>query len=520
MTHAASLDTPRRTAPARLVRRQAATQLVVRDQPLILLAGELRNSSAACVDDVQRHFDRLVRLNLNAVLAPVSWELIEPEEGRYDFTLFDAMVQAARERDLHLIPLWFGTLKNAISCYVPRWVKTDLTRFPRAQTTPGRSSWTVSPFCDEALRCGQRAFAAVMARLRELDADHGTAPMVQVENEPGILGGTRDRGPEAERAFAQPVPEALVQYLHERVDRLDPWLAQRWQQNGQRRAGSWSELFGRDADELFMAWHIARFVGQVAAAGRAEYDLPMFANAWLPKGPGYQPGQYPSGGPLARLIDVWRAAAPSLDVLAPDIYQDDFRGHCEAFHRREKPLLIPEARHDAAAAGRALYALGRHAAIGFAPFAIDDCPADHPIGEMYHYLRHLLPTLAEAQAAGRVTAFLQQADEERFTAELGRFRFVARSAGSLTDVQVPGAALILQLDGDVFSALGRNLIVTFEPRDPQEHTAALIWLDEGRYEHNDWQPIRRLNGDESAHGTGLLMADRWCSYQFALHSYT
>jgi len=485
----------------------------------ILLGGELRNSSASSVTDIETRFAQVARLNLNTVLAPVSWELLEPEEGRFDFTLIEAMLEAARRHELRLAPLWFGTLKNAISCYAPPWVKTDADRFPRAQTTPARGSWAVSVFYEPIVEADGRAFAALMRRLHELDPDAQAVPMVQVENEPGILNGARDRGPAAERAFAEPVPDALMKHMIAQGSSLHPKLAEVWRDAGQCQAGTWTKVFGRHADELFMAWHIARFVDRVAAAGRIEHELPMFANAWLCKGPGYLPGQYPSGGPLAWLMDVWRAAAPHLDLIAPDIYQDDFRGHCADFDRPGNPLLIPEARNTPAAAANALYAIGAHGAIGFAPFAIDDCPPDHPLGEVYAHLSALMPVLTEARRTGRTTAFLQQEDDGRYQAQLGGVRFVARPAKPLHEVDVPGVALIVALNGKEFVALGRNLIVTFEPTTSYCTAAELLWLEEGTFEHGQWAAHRRLNGDETAHGSGLLMHDNWCCYRFAVHEH-
>jgi hypothetical protein len=484
-------------------------------------AGELRNSSATSPADIERSFARVAALHANAVLAPVPWALVEPEEGVFDLSLVDEMHAAAQRHGLCWVPLWFGTLKNAISCYAPPWVKTDPQRFPRAETTPGRGSWQVSVFHEAIADADARAFATVLRRIRELDPDGTAVPMAQVENEPGILNAARDRCPAAERAFDQPVPEALAQRLAESGEEIEPRLLDAWHRSGGRTDGTWSELFGRDADEIFMAHHIARFVDRVAAAGKAEHAIPMFANAWLSKGPGYQPGQYPSGGPLPWLLDVWRAAAPHLDALAPDIYQDNFRGYCAAYHRRNNPLLIPEARNTPAAAANALYAFGAHGAVLFAPFAIDECADDHPLAEAYARLGEIAAPLRAALDAGRATAVLQQEDSGRYEAELAGLRFVARPSQTLSEAGVPGVAVILALDdaGETFLALGRNLIVALEPADGASSAAELLWLEEGAFDNGTWTPHRHLNGDETAHGTGLLFGDRFVCYRFAAHAH-
>jgi hypothetical protein len=463
--------------------------------------------------------DRLAALHLNTVLAPLYWELIEPREGQFDFALLDGLVQGARRRGLHLVLLWFGTLKNAISCYTPEWVKTDLRRFPRAESVPGRSSWTVSPFCEEAARCDARAFAAVMRRIRELDGEAHTVVMMQVENEPGILNAPRDTCPLAQAAFAAPVPAELFAYLDARRAALLPELDAIWAAGGRRASGTWAQVFGEGADEVFMAWHTGQFLERVAAAGRAEYDLPMFANAWLIQGPGYKPGQYPSGGPVSKMMDVWRAAAPHIDLLAPDIYHQDFRAMCASYTRSGNPLLIPEARHEPVAAANALYAFGRHDAVGFSPFGIDDVTPPHPLIETYRTLGGMAGLIVEAQGTGRMTAFLQQADREQWQAILDGARFRARTSRTLAECRVPGAAILLSLGSGEFVAAGRNLLLTFEPVDPVLHTAELVYLDEGVYENNQWRTGHRLNGDETAHGTGVLLGEALQTCRFRLHTY-
>jgi hypothetical protein len=264
---------------------------------------------------------------------------------------------------------------------------------------------------------------------------------------------------------------------------------------------------------------MARFVEQVAAAGRAAYALPMFANAWLIAGPGYQPGQYPSGGPVSKLLDVWRAAAPSLALLAPDIYLQDFRSECASYTRGGNPLLIPEAANGPVAAANALYAVGRHHALCFSPFAIDDLATDHPLGASYRLLADLWPLLGDACGSERLTGFLQQADEESWTAELGGFRFKARTRQPLAKLPVPGAALLLQVGEAEFLAAGRNLIFTFEPLAAGMRMAELLWLDTGDVRRGVWLPTRRLNGDETFHGSGVAFGERLEAARFRLHAY-
>lgn len=478
-----------------------------------LLGGEVHNSAAASRGTLASALDRLAALGGDAAFVPLYWELLEPEEGAFDFASADTALDLCRERGLRFVPLWFGAFKNAISCYAPAWVKTGGGRFPRARDRGGRALWTLSCFEAATRESDARAFAAVMAHLRGRPGAAGAIPFVQVENEVGILGTPRDFSPAAEAAFRGDVPPGLLRALEEADDGFAEPL------RPLRGAGGWEAVFGEDAAEVFMAWHIARYVDAVAAAGRAAWDLPMGVNAWLDRGPGYQAGDYPSGGPTARMLPVWRAAAPRIDFVAPDIYDPDFRGYCAAYTRLGNPLLIPESRADAGAGARALYALGRHEALGFAPFGVEDLPADAPLGAVYRLLRPMGARLAAARGAGRLAGFLQQADEETWDAELDGWRLRARTRGPTGETAVPGAALVLAEGDDTFTAVGQRIVFTFERTGGPGATAGLLWLDEGRFEDGAWRAARRLNGDETAHGTGALFGDTVTAVRFRLHAY-
>ena len=508
------------TASIPFLRKQGtATQLVVQGRPLSLLAGELHNSSASSLAYVEPVLDRMAALHCNAVLAPLYWELLEPSEGVYDFTLLDGLVEAARARRIHVVFLWFGTIKNAMASYTPAWVKTNPGRFPRVELRPGAGCAAVSVFTPDAMACDARAFAAAMRRIRQIDGAGETVVMMQVENEAGILGAPRDFCPAAREAFAAPVPPELLRHLAAQRASLIPEFDAVWRATDYRMSGNWSEVFGQGADEVFMAWHTARFIEGVTAAGRAEYDLPMYANAWLVQGAWDQPGQYPSGGPVSRMLDVWRVAAPHIDLLAPDIYMEDFRGQCASYHRSGNPLFIPEARRDPVAAATALYAIGRHDAMGFAPFGIDSVDPQHPLTDTYRVLGQMMPMLAAAQGSGRMTAFLQQADSEEWQAEVGGFRFRARTGRKLSECRVPGSALLLAVGQDEFIAVGRNLILNFRPRDPAVATAEIVWLDVGAFVAGEWPSGRRLNGDETHHGSAVLLGEDLTACRFKLHAY-
>jgi beta-galactosidase GanA len=297
----------------RLEKRGQATQLVVDGKPFLILRGELGNSTATSLESMKPIWPKLTAMHLNTVLAAVSWAMVEPEEGKYDFALVEGLIQAAREHNLRLVFLWFGSWKNTYSSYVPNWVKRDFERFPRVQMRDGQGTERLTPLSEANLAADVRAFRAFMRRIREVDGEAGTVLMVQAENEVGVIPEARDYLAAANAAYSGAVPKELMDYLQAHRETLAPELRAKWQAAGFKAAGSWEEVFGvrPETGDLFMAWQYARYIGKVAEAGKAEYPLPMFANAALIR-PGYAPGQYNSGGPLPHSMDIWRAGRRSI----------------------------------------------------------------------------------------------------------------------------------------------------------------------------------------------------------------
>ena len=283
-----------------LAKQGTATQLIVDGKPFLVLGSELNNSSGSSMEYMRPLWPKIAATNLNTVLATASWELMEPEEGRFDFSLVDGLIQDARRYNLHLIMIWFGSWKNGKSTYQPLWVKANQQRFPLVQDEKGKGLPIMSALSDANRDADSRAFAAMMKHIREVDGEAHTVVMIQVENEVGVLGESRDHSPAANRAFAGPVPKEFLDYLQKHKDALIPEMHKRWEAAGFKTSGSWEEVFGAgiETDEIFMAWNYARFVGHVAAAGKAEYPLPMFVNTWLRQGK-EKPNEDKPGGYLA-----------------------------------------------------------------------------------------------------------------------------------------------------------------------------------------------------------------------------
>ena len=501
-----------------LAKKGTATQLLVHEQPFIMLAGEVHNSSSSSLQYMEQVWPTITGLHCNTALVPITWELFEPEEGRFDYTLVDGLMAGARQHHLHLVFLWFGSWKNAVSTYAPAWVKTDSRRFSRLQTSAGINSSTLSCFSDEACRADARAFATLMRHLRDIDSAEQTVLMAQVENEVGVLGAIRDYSPPAEEAFHRPVPAELPAYLEACRDHLQSALRESPRATAAIGDAAWSAVFGDVANEVFMAWHIGKYVGKVAQAGQDEYPLPMFVNAWLaPADPPIPAQGYPIGGPVSRMMDIWRCAAPNIPIMAPDIYAPEFRQVCAQYSANGNPLFIPEARRDESAAAHVFYALGQHDAICFAPFGIESmasgeittmagtiqaeahnmAAADHgrKLAQSYALLQSMMPVICSYQGTGRMAGVLQGEDREQRLI-LGGYELVIQFSHPRREGETPGAAIIIAVQDDEYLIAGHGLSVNFRPIRGNSPHIDFLAIDEGWYHDGVWVQGRRLNGDE------------------------
>jgi beta-galactosidase GanA len=485
-----------------LCKQGNAMQLVVDGRPFLILGGELHNSSSSNIEYMRPIWERLLALKLNTVLTPISWELIEPEEGVFDFTLVDGLIRDARRHGLRLIFLWFGSWKNGMSSYIPAWVKQDYRRFPRVKIQNGQTTEVLSTLAEVNWEADARAFARLMSRIREVDSDHQTVIMLQVENEVGVLGDSRDRSEAANSAFAGPVPQELIDQLLSHQHELGSEVRQHWEARSFNSSGSWEGIFGDgpETDEIFMAWHYARYVDRVAAAGKAEYNIPMFVNAWLPR-PQQVPGDWPSGGPLPHTLDIWLAGVQHIDLLSPDIYLDNFQEWCQQYTRRGNPLFIPEMRRDEGP-WNVFYALGQCQALGTSPFAVDSIeePTHTLFSKSYETLEQLAPHILEHQGRGEMNGFLLDEEHPTITQELNGYELEISLDQIFNYKSKHAYGLIIAESPAVFIGAGYGFKVRFRPTTPGPARAGILAVDEGEYRNGKWLPGRRLNGDETGQG--------------------
>ncbi len=486
--------------------------LKVNGEPFIVLGAEVHNSSSSTVRAISESFATVAALGANTVLAPVAWNLFEPEEGRYDATLVRAMIAEAAARDLRLIPLWFGSWKNAASTYVPDWVRRDSTRFPRSRRADGTPLEHLTPFAEANRDADARAFSALLRCIAHDDRD-GRVIAVQVQNEIGLLGDSRDRSEEAVRAWQAPVPTAIVAAVAS--DTEMPIHAE-WQRHGARAEGSWSEVFpeGDRADEAFMASGFATYTQAVAAAGRTVMDVPLFVNAWLDAdsvldGPvavsgGKRPGEYPSGGPIVAVAAIWEALAPDLDFLAPDMYVDDAEPIFGAYASRRGRLFIPELRADDIGIAQMFRAFGTHRAVGVSPFGVDALDPAEGVGaalaDAYELLGAASVVIGQHPDA-RVESFVlsESAPGARIVVGDVNVEVHSRDEWGFVVPRYPayGVAVVTRA-GELFLA-GRGFWITLSVAG--EGTAGLLEASLLVREGERLEAVLHINGDETASGT-------------------
>lgn len=507
----------------RIVQKDGRFALFVDDAPYLILGAQTNNSSA-WPEMLPQVWPAMERLHVNTVEIPIYWEQFEPKPGRFDYSVMETIITQARERNLRLILLWFATWKNGSNHYMPQWMKLDPERYPNIIGADGQQVDSPSPFSQATLEADKKAFTAFMQHLKQFDPQH-TVIMVQVENEPGTWNSVRDYSPAAQKVFDSPVPAEVLSAMNRPA-----------QPNA-----NWSDVFGKDADEFFHVWHVAQFIGQVAAAGKAVYPLPLYVNASIrdPIEPGWPP-KYEVGGPNDNVFELWKAAAPAVDILAPDIYIRDTERYLKVldlYSRPDNPLFVPETIGRGAFSRFFYAALGR-GAIGFAPFGMDDTrrfasPTGNqsrldavfgPTARNYQVFNPMSREIARLNFEGKLQTAVEGEAEphperletapssqgasgpptrvlrfDGWDAAISFGRFGRR--GTPQAGEPNGRVLVAQLDANKFLVTGLFTRVVFYPTGAK---AGRPWqylaVEEGQYEDGEYNRRRILNGDQTDWG--------------------
>jgi len=496
----------------RFVEKDGRWALLVDGHPYLILGGQVHNSSG-WPSELPAVWNSLAELHANTVEAPVYWEQMEPQEREFNWGNVDAIVKGAREHNLHVVLLWFGTWKNGNMHYAPQWVKTDTKRFPRVVRADGELIDVLSASGRSTLQADKATFVALMRHLKALDGTDHTVLMVQVENESGIIGSPRDFSPESNKEFAGQVPADMLAAAH-------------------KQPGTWSEVFRGDADELFQLYHQAHYLNEIATAGKAEFDIPLYMNVWLSYPPAELPErrlpipgiQYPSGGAVQRWVGLWRALAPSMSAIAPDIYGDDagfVRDVLAAYHRPDNPLLVPEIAKTDSFARYDFLALGE-GAIGIAPFGVDprgwnilgdSAATGH--ARNFALLAPMSREVAKLNFEGKLKTSMEEVGAAQQELDFGEWQATVSYGYPQYDGRRPpgtkdahGVALVAQLGPDEFLVTGVDASVSFHlPGKLPGMRMQVLSAEEGSYENGVWKPVRLWNGDETDRGLQFYAGD-------------
>ncbi len=482
--------------------------LMVKGKPFIALGGELGNSTASNANYLRKKWPVLKQMHLNTVLTPVYWELLEPAEGKFDFSLVDTAIETARRYNMHIVFLWFGAWKNSMSCYTPSWIKTNANKYQRTVGEDGGKSIEIlSAFDDNILQADIKAYTALMKHIKLVDAQQQTVIMMQVENEVGMLTAAREHTAIANQLFNAEVPKVLMNYINANRNQLVPELKTILEKQGNKTSGTWIEVFGGGigTDEIFQAWYYASFIESVTNAGKKIYNLPMYVNAALNR-PGWVPGRYPSAGPLPHLMDIWKAATPSLDMLSPDFYNPDTKHWCDLFTRNNNTLFVPEMHFDESCSAKAFYIIGHYGSLGFSPFSIENGKEKEitALQKTYNIISQIQPLMHAKPLA--INGFLFNKKDNKDSAIFGNYKL--NVSHELTMNWNPAAkdsvwnetgGIVIQTAIDEFIVAGTGIVVTFQNTDSTIVTN-LLSVDEGAFINNQWIAGRRMNGDENHQG--------------------
>ena len=485
-----------------LIIQKGNSQLYVEKEPFIILGGQLLNSSASNLNNLDPKWDSLKALNINTVILPISWQQFEPEEGEFNYYLIDGLISKAREYKLHLVIIWYGSWKGGMSGYVPEWVINNPDRFPRMENNEGKKLEIISCFSKETRNADTKAFIQLMKHLKEVDQKRNTVLMVQVQDEIGLPGSSRDYSSLAEIAFQQNVPVQLIEHLEKNIDKINPVIHELWKNMRYKKKGTWQDVFGvsEKTNEIFMAWHYAIYINNIIEKGRAEYRLPLYVNTRIDD-KASDDGNKTSGSPVIELLDIWKAGAPEIDFYAVSSFGDNFVDDCENYNQDYNPLFVPSAcalwKYDTlSAAAKSFYIIGNQNTIGFAPYGIDHkvYSGKHSLAKAYQVLGSLASFIIDARTDQKIKGFMQTDS----IVEHCNFENISLQIDYNVNkpFNYPGFGLAIQTSENEFIIAGNGCNIRFKSLNKEKPNISVIWVEEGQFVDGEWKTKRVIGGDE------------------------
>lgn len=499
-------------------------------EPVFLTGLQCHNSSCG-TEMIDRAIQAVHLYGGNLLEAPVYWCEVEKEPDCYDMSMAAELVDKVREAGLYLLLLWFGASKNGLFTYAPDYIKTRPDIYRRAEDPAGLPVESLSPHCRETLERDKKAFSKMTEFLAGYDTQ-GTVIAIQVENETGLVHTDRDYSEEAWQEFRQPVPGYLRDIRLEDSGVEEP---------SGLEAPTWHQLFGRHANEAFTAWKHACYIQEMAEAGQEQFPVPYIMNISIEVNEQEAPGMnYISGGPVARVLDIWKRTAPAIKLFGPDIYlaaERDYRKACERYARPDNPLFIPESLHGGiGAAMNMMLAAADYSAVGICCFGAESGiengrllpEAEHTAVSM-RAIASLAPLLIQYHGTGKIHAVTQAEFSGWQYVKTEEYHIVAHFVssgsaqqhyfGSRINLAAPehaslltgrGRCLIVDCGEGEFYMAGIGVCLSFirRPDAADEisyaHMASalsgqlnFLSVEEGHFEEGNWVCEYRRNGDEA-----------------------
>ncbi len=498
-------------------------------RPMLLLGLQTMNSSTGS-PLVEKAIQAVKKYHGNVLEAPIYWNVIEPEKDRYEMKLVKDLIDQVRAAGLRLIILWFATSKNGHPNYAPDYVKLDPQTYQITVGPTGGQNASLSPHGLATLERDKKAYCEVLKFLKEYDGEKRTVLGIQIENEMGLANTDRDYSLLAQKDYEKPLPEELKDVHLEDCGKCDG-------------SNTWRGHFGRHAHEAFSAWYHARFIGEIARAGKEIYpELVTYTNVMVGEQGVEENGwNYNAGAAVGRVLDIWKIAAPKLDLICPDIYnpaKKDYTRIAARYTRPDNALFIPEsATGGEANAMNALRAIADFGCIGICGFGAEWTldgngellPDNRTMMYTMQTIRNLSPLLIKYRGTGKVHAILQDEFASQDYLKLEKFhvlthffrgsfkrfhgatRFNPRLPENQHHMEERGRALLIEVGEYEYYLAGVGVGIDFIRRPDPEDTdpwALLssrqstqlnhLSIEEGHFDENgNWVIDFLRNGDQT-----------------------
>jgi hypothetical protein len=419
------------------------------------------------------------KMNLNAIKVPVKWAMVEPQEGRYDFSYVDHAKQTAEKYHLKLVLDWFGHYASndgniygdlAGQQYAPLYIIQDEARYPRAVDADGAAHHNaISYEYDPVIKRESLAFRAFMQHIKEIDSSAHTIVMVQFENEISVFGS----------------------------DRKNPKL---WRDHSPVANQTFAEKHYTD-DLKYSAWRLSsHWLRPVSDAGSAAYPIPLFHNYVGGTIEDWMVGGAPGEDVATDLENCPNVSFIGVNLYVPeDVSADALRAALSRFKvSRNQPAITETNSGPGLVAPRlAFLALGEFGAPIFAPWALNvSYPADYapyvlPDGTLANgafTLRDAYGALSKASeqilwyaTTDKLAVFMPKIPGQRWseTRNVSGFALAVSGSGD-------GQAIVIHPSGHEFLVVGYHAEVDLKDGEFVWPAMQSLHVEDGHFSGGQW----------------------------------